>query len=41
VANYKVPLDTFSHQDFVYGKDAYSLVYPEILKNMAKYKQTV
>ena len=40
VSDFQVPFDGWSHQDFVYGIDAYKLLYPEILKNMDKFRPT-
>jgi hypothetical protein len=38
VSDYEVPNANWTHQDFIYGIDAYKLVYPEVLKNMEKYR---
>ncbi|XP_018568985.1 lipase 3-like [Anoplophora glabripennis] len=37
VATYKVPLNVFNHIDFIFGKDAYNLVYKPILKVMRNF----
>lgn len=34
---YKVPLDTFNHVDFIWGKDAPTLVYKPLIKVIKKY----
>ncbi|KAJ8928191.1 hypothetical protein NQ314_019254 [Rhamnusium bicolor] len=37
VGMYKVPLDIFGHVDFIFGKDAYNLVYKPLLKVMRNF----
>lgn len=37
VGMYKVPLDVFNHIDFIFGKDAYNLVYEPIIKVMRNF----
>ncbi|KAJ8962629.1 hypothetical protein NQ318_001022 [Aromia moschata] len=39
VGMYEVPLDVFGHMDFIFGKDAYSLVYKPILKVMRNFTE--
>ena len=34
--NYQVPFEQWNHQDFVWGIDADTLVYPQVMANMAK-----
>ena len=38
LASYEVPFPKWNHLDFLYGMDADTLVYPEILKNMEAVK---
>ena len=38
VSDFQVPFAEWSHQDFIYGIDAYKLLYPELLKNMATFR---
>lgn len=37
VGLYKVPLDVFSHLDFIFGKDAYNLLYKPLLNVLRNY----
>jgi lysosomal acid lipase/cholesteryl ester hydrolase len=39
VSDYLVPFDDWNHLDYLWGIDADTLLYPEILKNMETYKQ--
>jgi hypothetical protein len=34
--NYEVPFDKWNHLDYLYGVDAFTLVYPQVLSNMAR-----
>lgn len=38
ISSYKVPMKEWNHLDFLYGIDAKTLLYPEVLKNMEKFK---
>ena len=38
VDNYRVPFDNWNHLDFLWGIDAPTLVYNELLKNLELYK---
>ena len=38
VADYLVPFADWNHLDYLWGIDAHTLVYPEILKNMEKFR---
>ena len=38
VANYLVPYAQWNHLDYLWGIDAHTLVYPEVLKNMEAYR---
>lgn len=38
VAKIRVPLDEFNHLDFLWGKDANTLLYEKILSFMSRYK---
>ena len=34
--NYEVPFEQWKHLDFLYGIDADTLLYPQVLENMAR-----
>jgi len=38
ISNYLVPYPEWNHLDYLWGIDANTLVYPEILKNMETYR---
>ena len=38
VASYCVPYPEWNHLDYLWGIDAYTLVYPEVMKNIEKYR---
>lgn len=37
VGMYEVPLDSFNHVDFIWGKDAPTLVYKQLVQVIKKY----
>ena len=37
-ATYEVPFTPWDHLDYLWGKDAKTILYPEILKNMENFK---
>ncbi len=37
--NYEVPFEQWNHLDYLYGIDAYTLVYPQVMENMARAQQ--
>ncbi len=39
VANYLVPYANWNHLDYLWGIDADTLLYPEVLKNMEKFRK--
>jgi hypothetical protein len=39
MSNYLVPFAEWNHLDYLWGIDADTLVYPEIIKNMEKYRK--
>ena len=41
VSDYLVPLDAFNHLDYLWGIDADTLLYDEILLNLEKFKETI
>lgn len=34
--DYEVPYENWNHLDYIYGIDAYTLVYPRVLENIAR-----
>ena len=38
VGKFRIPLSEFNHLDFLWGKDADTLVYEKILSLMSRYK---
>ena len=38
VSNYMVPYAQWNHLDYLWGIDAHTLVYPEVLKNMEAFR---
>lgn len=39
IGTYKVPLESFNHVDFIWGKDAPTLVYKPLLKVLRNYTE--
>jgi hypothetical protein len=39
IGNFRVPLKTFNHLDFMWGKDARSLLYMDVMNIMKKYEE--
>jgi hypothetical protein len=39
VSDYLVPFDMWNHLDYLWGIDADTLLYPEVLMNMEKFKE--
>ena len=40
-ATYEVPFDLWNHLDYLWGIDAKTILYPEIIKNMEAYTQSL
>ena len=38
IQSYRVPWDKWNHVDYINAKDADTLLYPQVLKNMEKFK---
>jgi hypothetical protein len=38
IRKYRVPLSTFNHLDFIWGKDANSLVYADVITFLKKHE---